>query len=37
MAFTQLDLNYATEYSKAMANAYPYLSYFSDLYGSPNI
>ena len=36
MAFTQLDLNYATEYSKAMANAYPYLSYFSDLYGSPN-
>lgn len=28
MAFTQLDLNYATEYSKAMANAYPYLSYF---------
>lgn len=36
MAFTQLNLNYATEYSKAMANAYPYLSYFSDLYGSPN-
>ena len=36
MAFTQLDLNYATEYSKAMANAYPYWSYFSDLYGSPN-
>lgn len=36
MAFTQLELNYATEYSKAMANAYPYWSYFSDLYGSPN-
>ena len=36
MAFTQLNLNYATEYSKAMANAYPYWSYFSDLYGSPN-
>lgn len=36
MAFTQFNLNYATEYSKAMANAYPYLSYFSDLYGSPN-
>lgn len=36
MAFTQLDLNYATEYSEAMANAYPYWSYFSDLYGSPN-
>ena len=31
MAFTQLELNYATEYSKAMANAYPYWSYFSDL------
>lgn len=36
MAFTRLELNYATEYSKAMANAYPYWSYFSDLYGSPN-
>ena len=36
MAFTQLELNYAIEYSKAMANAYPYWSYFSDLYGSPN-
>lgn len=36
MAFTQSSLNYATEYSKAMANAYPYWSYFSDLYGSPN-
>ena len=36
MAFSQSNLNYATEYSKAMANAYPYWSYFSDLYGSPN-
>ena len=36
MAFTQFDLNYATEYSEAMANAYPYISHFSDLYGSPN-
>ena len=36
MAFTQSKLNYAIEYSKAMANAYPYWSYFSDLYGSPN-
>ena len=36
MAFTQFNLNYATEYSKAMANAYPYISHFSDLYGSPN-
>ena len=30
MAFQQFDLNYATEYSKAMANAYPYLSYFGN-------
>lgn len=36
MTFSQSNLNYATEYSKAMANAYPYWSYFSDLYGSPN-
>lgn len=36
MAFTQQNLNYTTEYSKAMANAYPYWSYFADLYGSPN-
>ena len=36
MAFIQTDLNYAIEYSKEMANVYPYLSYFSDLYGSPN-
>lgn len=36
MAFTQQNLNYTTEYSKAMAIAYPYWSYFSDLYGSPN-
>lgn len=36
MPFIQTDLNYAVEYSKQMANIYPYLSYFSDLYGSPN-
>lgn len=36
MPFTQQNLNYTTEYSKAMANAYPYWSYFADLYGSPN-
>ena len=36
MAFNQQNLIYTTEYSKAMANAYPYWSYFSDLYGSPN-
>lgn len=36
MPFTQQNLNYKTEYSKAMANAYAYWSYFADLYGSPN-
>lgn len=36
MAFTQQNLIYTQEYSKAMANAYPYWSYFADLYGSPN-
>lgn len=36
MAFTQQSLNYTTEYSKEMANAYGYWSYFPDLYGSPN-
>lgn len=36
MAFEQQNLIYTTEYSKAMANAYPYWSYFADLYGSPN-
>lgn len=36
MAFVQQPLNYTTEYSVAMANAYPYWSYFADLYGSPN-
>lgn len=35
MAFEQQNLNYTTEYSKAMANTYPYWSYFSDIYGSP--
>lgn len=30
------DLIYTVEYSKAMANAYPHWSHFSDLYGSPN-
>lgn len=36
MLFEQKTLNYTTEYSKAMANAYPHWSYFADLYGSPN-
>ena len=29
-------LNYAVEYSKAMANAYPHWSHYADLYGSSN-
>lgn len=32
MPFEQQNLNYTTEYSAAMANAYPHWSYFSDLY-----
>lgn len=36
MAFNQETLNYTTEYSAAMANAYPYWSHFADLYASPN-
>lgn len=36
MAFTQQPLNYAAEYSRALANAYPYLSYFGEVWASPN-
>lgn len=36
MAFEQLGLNYAVEYSAALANAYPYLSYFSQIWNGPN-
>lgn len=32
MAFTQLPINYAKQYASELANAYPYLSHFSDLY-----
>lgn len=35
MAFEQANVNYAAEYSAELRNAYPYLSYFSELYGSP--
>ena len=34
--FVQTDVNYAEEYSRAMAQAYPYLSYFGAIWGSPN-
>ena len=36
MAFVQTDVNYAAEYSKALANAYPYLSYFADIWAGSN-
>jgi hypothetical protein len=36
MAFVQTDVNYAAEYSAALANAYPYLSYFGAIWASPN-
>ena len=36
MAFVQTNVNYAAEYSRALANAYPYLSYFADIWGSAN-
>lgn len=36
MPFSQLPVNYAGQYAQALANAYPYLSYFSDLWNGPN-
>lgn len=36
MAFTPTTVNYAAEYSRALANAYPYISYFGDIWASPN-
>ena len=36
MAFVRTDVNYAAEYSRALANAYPYLSYFGAIWASPN-
>lgn len=36
MAFTPTDVNYAAEYSKALANAYPYLSYFPEIWAAEN-
>ncbi|MBR7189300.1 MAG: hypothetical protein IKD53_12220 [Clostridia bacterium] len=34
--FVQTDVNYAAEYSRALAEAYPYLSYFGAVWASPN-
>lgn len=36
MAFVQTNVNYAAEYSAALAQAYPYLSYFADIWASEN-
>lgn len=36
MPFVQTDVNYAAEYSRALAQAYPYLSYFSAIWASEN-
>jgi len=36
MAFTPTQVNYAAEYSRALANAYPYLSYFGEIWASQN-
>lgn len=36
MVFVQTDVNYATEYSRELANAYPYLSYFGAIYNAEN-
>lgn len=36
MAFVATDVNYAAEYSRALANAYPYLSYFGQIWAANN-
>ena len=36
MAFTLENLNYAVQYSQALANMYPYLSRFNEIWNSPN-
>lgn len=36
MAFVRTDVNYAAEYSRALAQAYPYLSYFGAIWASEN-
>lgn len=34
--FEQKAINYAEQYAQELANAYPYLSYFAEVYASPN-
>ena len=36
MAFVQAPLNYANQNAKELANAYPYLNYFGEIYASAN-
>lgn len=36
MPFVQTNINYATQYARELANAYPYLSYFGEVYGAEN-
>lgn len=36
MSFVQNPINYAQQYAKELANAYPYLSYFSAIYAGKN-
>ena len=36
MPFVQTNVNYAAEYSRALADAYPYLSYFARIWASDN-
>lgn len=36
MPFNQQPINYAQQYARELANAYPYLSYFGDIYASAN-
>ena len=34
MSFVHTDVNYAAEYSSALAQAYPYLSYFAAIWAN---
>lgn len=36
MAFVQANVNYATQYAQELANVYPYLSYFGDIFNGEN-
>lgn len=36
MPFVQAPQNYAVEYARELANAYPYLSYFNEVWNGPN-